>query len=116
MDVITGKVLVDNLADLWQQHNSNSGLREPVYHTNPALLVAKKPMHQHLFERIKHFNQGRYQKWTNEELYRLVELIWLENRGYQQAVTRLGRSKSACKQMMYHMRKAGVLIREEENK
>ncbi len=108
VDIQTGRVLEDNLQELWdgQSHGITAGA------ATVGSYRSELP-DESLRERVKLFNTGRRRSnknaWSNAELYHLAVLMGRQKRNYKQAAARLGRTPRACQFMFREMTKAGVL-------
>lgn len=100
---------MDKLAEIWEAQHKNSGLKDPVYISNPAMLIEVVPTNKELYKSITRFNKKRKNRWTNKELYNLALLVGLQKESHIRVACLLGRSAYACRQMLYRMRKAGVI-------
>lgn len=112
VDIATGRVLVDNLAEFWSRLAMGEGRPEPVPRENPALFL--KPEEETdvlLLERIRAFNQRRRTSvfWSDRELYRLARLLLVENQTISQAAYKLARRPKACRYVYGAMRREGVI-------
>lgn len=100
---------MDKLAEIWEAEHKHCGLKEPVYLNNPAMLLEVEPTNKALYKSIKRFYQKRQNRWTVKELYNLALLVGLQNKSHILVACMLGKSAYACRQMLYRMKKAGVL-------
>ncbi len=109
VDIQSGRVLVDNLAAYWA--NSAGRVRSAAAEAggaraakSQAAASAIEAIDEKLMRQVKKFNARRKNKrWTDEELYRLLILSRRQN--YAQAARSLNKSKRACQQMVYLMKK-----------
>ena len=108
VDIESGKVLVDNLAAYWadsagrvRRAAAGSGRK---CMTKSQTAAAAEPIDERLMRQVKKFNARRKKKrWSDEELYMLLILSRRQN--YAQAARTLNKSKRACQQMVYLMKK-----------
>jgi len=114
VDIVTGRVLEDNLAEFWARE-ANNNLPDPVWHRNPAMhgYAGLQPRDELLAERVRRFNSTRRRRtknaWTDTEVYRLAVLMGRQRKKPHQAAAWLPRSPRACQMMFKEMQNAGVI-------
>ena len=115
VDIATGRVLADNLADHYTREAMGEGRPDSVWHNNPAMMesppVVVSQREEILRQRIRAFNKTRRKNstsWNDDNLLSLALLMDQENCIHRVAEI-LETSVVSCRGMYNSMKNAGVV-------
>lgn len=115
VDIATGRVLVDNLADHYTREAMGEGRPVPVWHNNPAMMesppVVVSQREEILRNRICAFNKTRRKNSTSWNVDNLLSLALLmdQEKCFHRVAEILETSVVSCRGMYNSMKNAGVV-------
>ncbi|MCF8011872.1 MAG: hypothetical protein K9L17_08980 [Clostridiales bacterium] len=109
VDIITGKVLVNNLRKFWkgmarEVRRNEKPAQGPVEYNTPEI---DTELLEHLHE-LNRKTRQRSNTWSCEEMYTLI-MMARQKYPYKEISVKLNHSLQTCRYMKYRLKKAGIV-------